>query len=271
MSHALSIAPSVWLGPTSTLAGADFLSSSNTKIIINCSPTSQFLCHLDHISPVISSDVIVLSFDPGFDESGLSEHEKELLAAFHSKYNRILQNYLTHFYTYNANRDAYVHLRPNNEDLTVQGPVLAGASLEAQFFVVNRLIKLIKNTNPDVGVLILDNDCDLKISLLLIISYLMDSYNYDFNASYAALQSIKPGLAPFNPNFYNDLILIEHLKKFYEENMKIKAGSSCALMTVNYKLKRRCDDDEPLQHAFVSCGGDKRIKRQLKYPKGYDF
>lgn len=271
MSHALSIAPSVWLGPTSTLAGADFLSSSNIKIIINCSPTSQFLSQLDRISPVISSDVIVLSFDPGFDETAFSDHERVLLRDFHTKYNRILQNYLTHFYTYNANRDAYVHLRPNNEELSVHGPVLAGASLEAQFFVVNRLIKLIKNTNPDVGVLILDNDCDLKISSLLIISYLMDSYNYDFNASYAALQNIKPGLAPFNPNFYNDLILIEHLKKFYVENMKIKAGSSCALMTTNYNLKRRCDDDDAILRSFVSCGGDKRIKRQLKYPKGYDY
>ncbi|CUM67127.1 uncharacterized protein PRCAT00004816001 [Priceomyces carsonii] len=260
----LEIAPSIWLGPFNVLDDYEFMSSKNIKIIINCSPTYSFLNHLENSGVAISSDVIILSLDLSFSTDKFSPDEQYLLNNFIFKFNRILQNFMSHFYKSNPNSSNLIHEVPSDKEFAINSPILSG-SLKQHLFNINRLIKLLKTMNQSIEVLIVSADGNDQLSSALAMSYLMDSYNYNLIASYNSLKSKRPTIKEMNSNYYDDLLVIESLKKFYQENLILKQKNPGILMS-NCKLKRRNAEEEDMANRFVTCGGYR--KRRFKYPGG---
>ncbi|EGV63757.1 hypothetical protein PSN45_004169 [Yamadazyma tenuis] len=234
----VQVCPSIYYGNLNSLSDRSF-ANHNFKIIVNCLPTYKFLNRLDHQSHGVSlsSDVIVLSLDLGFDINKYSEHEKQLLDEFTSTYNKVLQNFMSFFVTYNDNISNHIHGLPNNLNLNLQHPILTG-NLKNNLFKLIRIIKLFKIINSSIEVLVV-GEFNENCSKALLIGYLMDNYNYNLNA---CLHYLSGRVAlNFNSNYYNDLLILENLKKFYRENSDIKSGSS--VLFNNKDGKRARDDD----------------------------
>lgn len=250
----VQLAPAVFLGSYGTLLNQVFIDHANVKVVVNCGATSQFIQFLDLLKPAISSDVVVLNLDPRSSKSDESYKE------FHNRFNKILQNYLTFFYSYNENVNYFIHSNFENSKLAFESPTMNGQPLKL-LFNINRLLMLLRNVNSSIGVLFVAENFghrhhsnSLLFSLAML--YLMDNYNYNFEASYKYLKSLLPqrilagdeflslGNYPipelFNFNYYDDLLLIDSLKKFLVENRKIKQQES-GVMTKNFKLKRPRD------------------------------
>lgn len=236
------IAPSIWCGSYLSLSN-HFLHTRNIKIIVNCSPTIEFLSELETSDVSLSSDIVLLSLDPSFSLENYNSNIQLQLSKQISKFNRVLQNYINHFYTLNPKLHSIIHHLFNNQPLQFESPILSGGCLQNLLFQINRLIKLLKNINTLVEVLIISKEGSGLLTTALCISYLMDSYNFNFAASLKHLQMRDPRIAPLNGNYYDDLIILESLKKFYNENIMIKESSQ-DLLTTNSKLKRRNDDEE---------------------------
>ncbi|KAK6459428.1 uncharacterized protein RJT20DRAFT_90235 [Scheffersomyces xylosifermentans] len=213
------ICPSIWLGPYTSLSQNNFLVNKNVKIIINCLTTDKFLQALDEPQVTISSDVIILSLDPSFSADCES---KPLVDQFIKQFNRILQNYLQYFYVNNPNSGNLIHQIPNNQLLSsITSPILQG-NLKLQFFNLIRLINLFKCINSDMQILVVSETGNANLSTGLIIAYLMDCYNYNLPNSFSLIQSSRPSVSPLNNNYYDDLLIIENLKKFMVENNSLK-------------------------------------------------
>lgn len=205
------------------------------KVIVNCGLTERFLEFLDTSQPVISSDVIVLSLDPSTMPSD------KAYTKFHARYHRVLQNYLAFFYSYNADASYYVHANYQNGPLSFELPILSGNPLRL-LFNVNRLIRLICNVNRLAGVLLVSENFGTNhrgnaLLHALALLYLMDNYGYNYEASVRALLSMVPAGPLLSSHHYDDILLIDSLKKFYRENIEIKQ-SLRGVMTKNYALKR---------------------------------
>lgn len=261
------VAPSIYLGSYNLFNNPELFSSKNFKIIINCSPTYRFLNILEESRAAISSNVIILSLDLSFSINKFNEDEKGLLTHYVDKFNRILQNYFNFFFKYNPNGNNMVHKMPDNKEFNLNSPILTG-NLKHHLFNINRLIKLIKNIDDSVDVLILSADGNSQISTALAMSYLMDSYNYDLNTSFNNILAKRSSIRNLNPNYYDDLLVIESLKKFYLENIALKNQTPDFMMR-NCKLKRRNDEEvnDQFTPSFISCGGGER-KRRIKYYSG---
>ncbi|KAK6463823.1 hypothetical protein DFJ63DRAFT_335336 [Scheffersomyces coipomensis] len=245
------ISPSIWLGSYQSLTNSEFLTSKNIKIIINCGTSLQFLKLLHQRNDiVVSSDVIILSLDPSFDINHLNQDDSELVHDFIKQFKKILQNYLHYFYYNNSDINNLIHKLPNgdnaaaNNQLQLNNPILTG-NLKNQFFNIIRFINLIKLINSKVEILIVSEFGSSKLSTGLLIAYLMDCYNFNFQAcfKFITLKTGQSNLHNFNFNYYDDLLIFENLKKFQLENNQIKAMKP-DLLTKNYKLKRRCRDEE---------------------------
>lgn len=247
---AQEIAPSVWLGPHECLSSGFMNTHDDVKIVINCGDTCTFLGVLDSVP--LSSDVMVLSLDPGFlDERANTSDRAAQLTQFVTQFNRILQNYLTHFYTNNPESVNLIHDLPQNNQLALSSPILAG-NLQAHFFNLTRLIKLFKTINPLCQILVVSETGNMSISTALCIAYLMDTYNYNIESAFRFLTNARPSVRPLNYNFYDDLLMIESLKKFAAENRTLKEKKPGLLMA-NCKLKRRQDEVD-----YVSVSGKRK-------------
>lgn len=247
------LAPGVYLGSYNTLLELSFLDSCNVKVVVNCGSTSRFLEFLNSQLPVISSDVIVLNLDPGAADTDAAYKE------FHARFNKVLQNYLSFFYSYNDNVKFFVNSNYENSGLAFKSPTMNGVLLKL-LFNINRLRKLIRNVNPSVGVVFVSENFGQQhhsnsILYAVAMLYLMDNYDYNFDASYKYLVSILAdrlyGVSElFNHNFYADVLLIDNLKKFYVENKRIKQRES-GIMTRNVKLKRSLDASDNAPEATL--------------------
>ncbi|KAK6205188.1 uncharacterized protein RJT21DRAFT_111720 [Scheffersomyces amazonensis] len=248
---AQEICPSIWLGSYKSLTNARFLETHQIKIIINCLSTSRFLRCLQRKDVVVSSDVVILSLDPAFDINNVeNEDDRELVHEFVTQFKKILQNYLHYFYHNNSNINNLIHNLPinnsSNNGLNLTNPILGG-NLKAQFFNIIRFINLIKVINSTTQILILSESGNVNLSTGLIIAYLMDCYKYNFDSSFKFIQSKRPSVNPLNFNYYDDLLIRENLKKFFAENNQIKQEKP-GLLTSNYRLKRRNDEESSLSH-----------------------
>ncbi|OBA23184.1 hypothetical protein METBIDRAFT_29710 [Metschnikowia bicuspidata var. bicuspidata NRRL YB-4993] len=245
--QAINLAPGVVLAGHASMLDTAIM--SDVKVVVNCGSTSNFLRFLDEYQPVVSSDIIVLNLDPYASSADPPYMD------FHSRFNRVLQNYLAFFYSYNKDVQFFINSNYENSKLSLDSPTMNGVPLRL-LFNINRLLKLIKNVNGTAGFLFVSGHFGLlhhsnALLYALAMLYLMDNYNYNFEASYRFLQSLLPPpggasatpslfpVAPdlFNPNHYDDVLLIDSLKKFYVENGKIKQSES-GVMTRNFKLKR---------------------------------
>lgn len=261
VSGKLELAPGVHLGSYWSLSDKELIETGNIKIIVNCGNTSHFLNHLDGVKPVISSEVVVLNLDPSI--SGLDEDYKRI----HSQFNKVLKNYLAFFYNYNEKVSQIIHLNYMNDNLTFESPNLDGMPL-ILFFKINRFLKLMQNLNSEIGVLFVSDSfgCE-KLSngviYSLAILYLMDNYGFDFDASFGHLRSAlakrfsssesgHPHIFAFN--HYDHMILVNSLKVFFEENLKIKNKGSVK-MTTHANRKRRIDSVD----SFVTQAYQKRL------------
>lgn len=232
------ISPYLYYGTLAHLNNQTF-GPRNFKVIINCVPTYKFLNYLDKHSQSISlsSDVLVLSLDLNFDVNQYNEQENQLLDEFINHYGKLLQNMITYFVTYNENYSHLINELPNNLSLKLMNPLLLG-NLKNNLFKLIRLVKLIKLINDSVEVLVV-GDFNENISKSLLISYLMDTYNFPINASIEYLELRIP--MNFNLNYYNDLLILENLKKFYHENNELKQNSK--VLYQNKAGKRGRGDD----------------------------
>lgn len=263
-NHAQEFAPQIWLGGYNSLLtssySSNFIDDKNIKIIINCGNTHNFLEFLHtRLINSISSDVIILSLDPSFNPTN---NHQDLIQEFVVTYKKKLRNYLQSFYL-NEKDSNLIHDFPdkeNNFDGLLSSPILSGANLKLHFFQLNRLIKLFKNVNQSVSVLLVSSTGNNSLSTGLAISYLMDHYNYQIAPSFNLIQNIRPSLVQLNMNFYDDLIIVENLKRFYEENSVIKLNNPNYLLT-NCKLKRKQVDDDDSD--MISAGGD--ASKRFKY------
>lgn len=250
----VQLAPSVFLGSYGTLLNHDFIDTWNVKVIVNCGSTGLFLQFFDSQQPTLSSDIIVLNLDPYTLSTDAAFKE------FHGRFNRILQNYLAFFYSYNEDVKYYINSNFEDAKLSFDSPTMNGMPLKL-LFNINRLLKLIKNVNNSAGFLFISENFGLQhhangLLFALAILYLMDSYSYNLDSSYKYLISLLPftssdagdtmivkNTAPqdlFNFTHYDDVLLIDSLKKFYTENSKIKQRE-LGVMTKNHKLKRSLD------------------------------
>lgn len=248
---AQEICPGIWLGPYTSLlttpqvtnlryapppqsqlagGGYNFISNNNIKIIVNCGSTLEFLDLIEnspHIS--ISSDVLVLSLDPSFDAS-MSPQGNELIQRFTRDYSKILQNYMNSFYFNNPNANNLIHNLPSNHNLSIDSPILNGSNLKLQFFKLIRLISLFKLINYDLQCLFVSEDGNGSLSTGLTIAYLMDCYRYNFQNSFKLIHERRSTIRQLQLNFYDDLLIIENLKKFYWENIELKGKNPNLLM-----------------------------------------
>ncbi|KAI3404089.2 hypothetical protein KGF56_003125 [Candida oxycetoniae] len=262
------ICPNVWLGPYSSLrnysnnkileqqkqsggTNTSFLAKNKgIKMIINCGTTAKFLDLIENsIEVSISSDIMILSIDPAFDPQ--HQNEQVLISEFTTKFNRILQNYLSYFYIDNPSSINLIHQLPKSHDLTsIKSPLFTGSNLKIQFFKIVRLISLFKYIfNHEFQILILSESGDLNLSTGLTIAYLMDNYKYNLNNSFRLIKEKRPTVMELKLNFYDDLLIVEHLKKFYLENIEIKVKNPQLLIN---KVKRKnslCENDG-------GCGND---------------
>lgn len=242
---------------TVTTTNSNFIDDNNIKIIINCGNTNTFLEFLSEKSICsISSDVIILSLDPSFNAIN---NNQPLIENYLQTYKKKLVNYLQSFYNNNYKHHHLIHDFPNDEnfDSLLNSPILYGCNLKLDFFQLNRLIKLFRNTNHQISVLILSTTGNNCLSTGLAISYLMDNYNYHINSSFNIVAKYRPSIVALNLNFYDDLIIVENLKKFYQENCQIKSKNSNYLLT-NCHLKRKQVEDD--NDDLISAGGEKRFK-----------
>ena len=266
---AQEICPGIWLGPYTSLlndylpngSSSSFLTEKNVKMIINCGSTMQFLDLVENSPNVsISSDIIILSLDPAFD------YQSELIKTFNTKFNRVLQNYLLYFYTNNPVLKTLIHSLPQSHDLNLSSPILSGSNLKIQFFKIIRLISLFKHVfNQDLQVLFLSETGNSNLSSGLCIAYLMDTYKYNLQNSFKLLQLKRPTISELRTSYYEDLLIIENLKKFYLENIELKLQNPSLLVS---KFKRgQCDigqdgqdvdgdDDNMRDEILVGAGAD---------------
>lgn len=238
------ICPTIYYATPNSLKQEVF-NHYNFKIIINCLPTQGFLNILNESDINISTDITILSLDLNFDMDKFNPDERVLLNEFHKTYNKVLQNYLNHFITYNP---AYLDLSnklPENTTLQLSAPILTG-NIKNNLFKLIRFITLFRIIDESIDVLII-GEANENVSKSLIVAYLMDTYNYNLSASLNYL-SYKINFK-FNLNYYNDLLLVENLKEFYHENIEIKRGSE---VLYNNKLGKRSRDDATI--------GKKRIR-----------
>lgn len=259
------LAPEVFVAGYETLLDHKFLNAANIKVIVNCGLTDLFLQFLDSQQPVISTDIIVLNLDPNVSQ------EDPAFQKFHFRFNRILQNYLAFFYSYNENVNYFINSNYQKAKLLFESPTMNGMPIIKLLFNINRLLKLIKNVNTSVGVLFVakyygHNHYSNGILHSLAILYLMDHYDYNFESGHRYLSAglshkkggdlnmSHPGPELFNFNHYEDVLLIDSLKKFYAENRKIKLEEA-GVMTKNIKLKRSIDT--------ITTGGDSRATKRL--------
>lgn len=251
LQHQVQLAPEVFVAGYDALLDRNFLDSANIKVIVNCGLTDHFLQFLDLQQPVISTDVIVLNLDPNISQ------QEPAFKEFHLRFNRILQNYLAFFYSYNDNVKYFINSNYQNSKLTFDSPTMNGMPIIKLLFNINRLLKLIKNVNSMVGVVFVskyyghDHYSNGTLYALAIL-YLMDHYNYNFESGHRYVSSLLPqreenvphssNNSPqlFSFNRYEDVLLIDSLKKFYTENRKIKQEEA-GVMTKNVKLKRSID------------------------------
>lgn len=242
----VEVCPSVWLGSFGTLTDSVFLNGANIHIIINCAPTHKFLRFFNSRTDiVVPSNVMVLNLDPHFNVANLNEDEQHQLTEFNKTYNRVLQNYLSFFYKSNDKLDYLMHNTANNShNLSMSLPMLTG-NLFGHLFNINRFIRLCRNIDANMLTLVVSEYGDAPLSSGLLISILMDNYNLNFEASYKNLMKMYP-VQKFNTTFYDDLLIIDTLKKFYHENCTIKQMNP-GILTTNHKLKRRNDEEE---HCF---------------------
>lgn len=230
------ICPTIYYGTVNSLK-QEIFHNYNFKIIINCLPTYKFLKHLNKSNISIPTDMLMLLLDLNFDINKFNDDEKALLNEFDMKFNKILQNFINYFINYNENIDKIINKLPNNLNLNISNPILSG-NLKNNLFKLTRLIKLFKIMNNSIDILII-GDNNENFSKSLLISYLMDNYNYNVNNSINYLH-YKINVN-FNLNYYEDLLILENLKKFYVENNEIKIGSS---ILYNNKQGKRCREDE---------------------------
>lgn len=240
MMECNEFAPGMWLG-TYQLFELAAMARHNFKLVINCSPTYKFLAHLENSNMAISSDVIMVSLDPGFSTDKFSPDELERLMEYVARLNRVLQNYIGHFYGLHSRAHSLIHPMPNGRPFTMLLPVLSGG-LKPHLFSLNRLIKLLRHVDDTIEVAIVLSEKGSLVATGLAMSYLMDHYGLNFTASYNHLVAKTDLVTPLNPSFYDDLLVIEAVRQFNTENCAIKHGSS--VLTTHCKLKRKNDDDE---------------------------
>lgn len=242
------LTPGVFLGSFASLLDNEFLYNANIKIIVNCGFSDSFIDFLDSQLPVLSSDVVVLNLDLSLS-SDLQTYQE-----IHRRFNRILQHYLSFFYQSNKKINFFINSNLNNAVLRFESPTINGNPLRL-FFNINRLLKLITNINDSAGILFLSHKFDINHpsnSLLhaLALLFLMDKYSFNLEASIKHLQplitpencTIMPEL--FRCNHYDDVLLVDSLKKFYAENQIIKQNESL-ILTEHSRLKRPCEIAEP--------------------------
>ncbi|KAI5963521.1 uncharacterized protein KGF55_002401 [Candida pseudojiufengensis] len=241
------ICPNVWLGPYQSLINesstnnTSFITNSNVKVIINCGTTMKFLNLVENSKNVsISSDILILSLDPSFKINEEEQQQNELIKNFISKFNKILQNYINSFYL-NSPIKNLIYKLPQHKSFQIKTPILNDLNLKIQLFKIIRLISIFKLINQNLQILVVSEDGNLNLSTGVLISYIMDNYKFNFTNSFKFLKLKRPSINDFNFNYYDDLLIIENLKKFYFENVEIKLND-CNLM-VN-KCKRSFDDDE---------------------------
>ncbi|KAI5968766.1 hypothetical protein CANMA_002202 [Candida margitis] len=287
---AQEICPGIWLGPYTSLlttpqattnlqyapppqtqthlggGGYSFISNNNIKIIINCGSTLKFLDLIEnspHIS--ISSDVLVLSLDPSFDLSTTATtttsspySNSELVQSFTRDYSKILQNYMNSFYFNNPNANNLIHNLPQNHNLTIESPILNGSNLKLQFFKLIRLISLFKLINFDLQCLFVSEDGNGSLSTGLTIAYLMDCYRYNFQNSFNLILERRPTIRNLQLNYYDDLLIIENLKKFYGENIELKGRNPNLLMNGVKRTSGGGGEDGAAVEGENRRGGDPR-------------
>ncbi|KAI5950802.1 hypothetical protein KGF54_003876 [Candida jiufengensis] len=258
------ICPNIWLGPYSSLINqtspnSSFISNSNVKVIINCGSTLNFLDLVENSPKVsISSDIMILSLDPSFT---IIENN-ELINNFILKFNKILQNYINSFYI-NSSITNLIHKLPNSTQFQINSPILNGSNIKIQFFKIIRLISIFKLINQSLQILIVSEDGNLNLSTGLIIAYLMDNYKFNFQNSFKFLKTKRPSIKELRLSYYDDLLIIENLKKFYLENVDIK--QNCSSQFIN-KCKRNCDDfedDESYCGNGGGVGGDDMMRDEI--------
>lgn len=251
------VSPSIWLGSFSTLNDSKFISDTNIQLIINCSPVQKFLKFFndDANNVVLSSNIMILNLDPNFTTANLNQDEQFQLLEFNKVYNKVLQNYLNYFYKFNDNLNYLIH---NTTNLSINSPILTGNLLN-QYFNITRFINLCKNIDSSIQTLVISEHGTSQLSTSLLISLLMDNYNYNLENSFRHIKNLYPAIHEFNPNFYDDLLMIDNLKKFYHENKTIKLMNP-PILTTNYKLKRRHHEET------TTCRGTER-KRKILYPR----
>lgn len=251
------ICPSIWLGSFSTLNDGAFLNDANIKLIINCSPVQRFLKFLndDSNNVVLSSNIMILNLDPNFTTASLNQDEQYQLLEFNKVYNKVLQNYLNYFYKFNDNLDYLVH---NTTSLSINSPILTGSLLN-QYFNITRFVNLCRNIDSSMQMLVISETGNSQLSTSLLIAILMDCYSYNVENSFKHIRNLYPSINDFNVNYYDDLLMMDNLKKFHHENKTIKLMNP-QILTTNYKLKRRHDDES------TTCRGSER-KRKILYPR----
>lgn len=235
----VQVSPSIYYGNLNSLSDNIFV-NHNFKIIINCLPTHKFLHRVNDSTNKLSlsSDVMILSLDLNFDINEYSEYEKHLLNEFTIHYDKIMKNFINYFVNYNDKLKNHVHELPNNLNINLQLSILTG-NLKNCLFKLVRIIKLFKVMNNSIDILVV-GEFNENFSKALLISYLMDTYNYNLHGCLTYLNYKVP--ININSNYYNDLLILENLKKFYQENNDIKLGS-CVLFN-NKWGKRSRDEDE---------------------------
>lgn len=226
------LAPGVCLGLFDAIAGSDF------KVVVNCGSTLRFLQFLEERNPAISLNVIVLNLDPDVDRDDAAYQE------FHRRFNRVLQNYLTFFYEYNDCAHYYVNSNYQSARLVFELPTMNGVLLRL-LFNINRLLRLIRNMNSATTVLLVAEHFgevhhSNSVLYALAISYLMDCYGYNFDASYGYVRHLVQHHHDLFGNSYTDVLLVDNLKKFFVENSKIKQAEA-GVLTTNRQLKRSMD------------------------------
>ncbi|CAI5756904.1 unnamed protein product [Candida verbasci] len=241
------ICASIWLGPYNSLLNefdnSSFLNDQNIKIIINCGNTVKFinLIESNEMNIQLSSDIIILNLDPSFDIN--ESTNQALISSFNSKFNKILQNYLSFFYLNNPQSSNLIHKLPPKCSMNIDSPILYGSNLKLQFFKLIRLISLFKLINDKIQILVISEDGNLNLSTGLIIAFLMDIYKYNIENSFKLIKSRRPCINDLKLNYYDDLLIIENLKKFYVENIEIKSKNPNYLKTKGF-LKRSMNDDD---------------------------
>lgn len=243
-SH-VCLSPEVFLGSYDALCDNDFRQNTNLKVIVNCGNTASFLKFLDQQQPILPSDVAVLNFDLGILSELVAFNE------FHSRFNRILQHYLAFFYRHNRNIHYYINSNLGDSSLSLKSPTINGNPLKL-LFSLNRLLKLMRNVNNSAGIILVSEKFDEahpsnSLVHALAILCLMDTYGYNFDASChilnIKLSSVfheRYNALLFNRQHYDDVLLIDSLKKFFLENQKIKQADE-KILTQNSTLKRSCD------------------------------